>query len=181
MRKTEGVTKYELQWQLLRSSIKGKDNSSESALTSKFTQVKSYFEQSETYDRWERVYNWLEGLRRGFHKKGEFFLNLVESELVYYKSLEPQKQTSVRCENSLSSLLLVGFNERKVLWDDLFKTNKNWLEKGYFHKECNDFLDFLYQSFELKNEIHLLKLNKAYLLELRENKTQIKNSHKFFF
>lgn len=171
MRKSVGITKYELQWQLLRSSIKGKDNNSEEDLLSKFSQVRIYFEQSKTYDRWERVYNWLEGLHRGFHKKGDFFLNLVESELVYYKSIEPQKQTSIDCENSLSTLLFACFGERKVLWDDLFKTNKNWLEKGYFHKECNDFLDFLYQSFEIKGETHLLKFNKADLLILRENKT----------
>jgi hypothetical protein len=62
MRKTFGITKYESRWQLLRASIKGKYNDD---LSYKFSLVLSYFKEDLSYNRWERVFNWTEGLLRG--------------------------------------------------------------------------------------------------------------------
>ena len=62
MRKSKDITKYNADWQIVRSSIKG----SKFGLEEKLSKVKNYFNSSKSEDRWERAVNWCEGLIMGY-------------------------------------------------------------------------------------------------------------------
>jgi len=178
MRKSVDVTKYEIDWQILRSSVKGKFNDN---LSLKFDKVRSYFEQTYSYDRWERCVNWLEGLEKGMKDDCKKFLILEE--INQYKSIKPIKRESIIINQQKNEIIKYDFQSRYILWKDLFLTNAKWLENGYFHKECNLFIDCLYSVFKNLNEIHLIdtKYNLKNLIQLRCKCSGIPNKHQFFF
>ena len=62
MRKSKDITKYNADWQIVRSSIKG----SKFSLEEKLSKVKRYFDNNRSEDRWERCVNWCEGLIMGY-------------------------------------------------------------------------------------------------------------------
>lgn len=176
MKKTEGVTKYEIEWQVLRVSLKGSLNNSEEELLLKINKAFDYFEKNKIYERWERVFNWLEGLLRGYHSKELSLIKLLQDKLVEFKDFKPDfTQAEVLCNSE--EILKYKRESLKLLWLDLFKTNVKWLSKGYFHKECNDFMDLIY--------IHLgeesLEVKQEELLRKRESSFHITNNHRFFF
>jgi len=175
MRKSENISKYTIEWQVLRVSLKNKYNDD---LVYKLSIVKNYFNKTKSYDRWERVYNWLEGLERGFKTHSKFHeISIIKSELNYYNEHKPDKNYISNEDNSFKDYDLVILQK---LWKDLFKTNKNWLDNGYFHKECNDFIDKLYEY--LKNKVIFDdKYSYQCLQALRSKSLFIHNKHKFFF
>ena len=181
MHKTEGITKYNLEWQLVRSSIKG----SKVKLEDKLTAALKYYESTKSYDRWERVYNWLEGLWRGY--KAANNLEAMARIADMMDTFDAWKDAAVNrgalpTNRIIDAQLLrtAGDNELIGLWNDLFRTNEGWLKKGYYHVECNEFMDFMYdrrlQHLTIKDRYSYEKLN-----ELRHERSQIKNKHKFFF
>lgn len=178
MKKTKNITKYEIEWQILRSSIKGQHNKE---IELKLQIVYSYYEKTCSYDRWERVVNWLEGLQKGFRSaKDESSIDRIEAELQLYKTLTPLKALSVTQESQADQLSTYTEDQVTRLWKDLFKTNENWLLKGYHHRECNDFLDWIQEN---RQEIKSIKgrFSVENLRFLRVQKKRLKNTHKFFF
>jgi hypothetical protein len=177
MKKSADITKYDLRWQVLRSSLKGKFNDN---LTLKLKKVSDYLNEDKSKDRWERVYNWCEGLLKGI--KASASQENLQSLLSYMDFLDNNKHEYKESEKGLSiqeSFHLYSQIELVLLLKDLFKTNKGWLEKGYFHKECNCFMDQLYEVVEES----LIKdsFSKKSLLLLRAKSLHVTNKHGFFF
>jgi hypothetical protein len=168
MRKSVTISKYEIEWQILRSSLKGKFNDN---LELKLEKVFDYYNQTSTLDRWERVVNWLEGFQRAI--KDLIKRQRIQEEINFYKSLQPKEEKSLTIQEQ--DFKKYSLKERVDLWKDLFNTNKKWLMNGYFHKECNLFLDSLFSSFEIE-----VKPSYQKLLILRGLKPKI-NNHNFFF
>lgn len=182
MKKTEGITKYEVQWQLIRSSIKG----SGTELESKLEEVRAYYLETGTYDRWERVYNWLEGIFMGYRaSKSIANIQRVKDEMVWYdnekKHVNIQRSYGVDKKNQLERLEGASLKSATVLWKDLFRTNSKWLKKGYYHQGCNDFMDWLWDNRQdIMGEVNY-KYSMDWLVELRRHSKKSENNHKFFF
>ena len=60
----------------------------------------------------------------------------------------------------------------------MYRTNTKWLKKGYYHKECNEFMDDMVNIF-MKNREDIWRFD--ILLEIREESKNLENTHKFFF
>jgi hypothetical protein len=178
MKKTKNITKYNLKWQMIRASIKGSDT----PLKDKISIVNKYFNEEKTIDAYERVLNYLEGLQMGYRGKNDNAENSIQKEIDDYHSintaeLAKEPNSFITFEDAVK----YSFKKRYNLWKDLFIRNKKWLERGYFQKEINDFMDILNQLFEQNEE----KLDKAYsfekLQQLRRKAETKENTHKFFF
>jgi len=186
MKKTAGITKYELQWQLIRASIKGQGTN----LEGKLGEACAYFLETKKYDRWERVYNWLEGLLRGYKAaKDDISINIINEELFAYRKWKEDGTVLYKGDNDYGlneeseaeRLIIAPIRSVVVLWKDLYKTNSKWLEKGYNHKECNAFMDWLWNnSYELKSNVKY-EYSMDYLVTKREDCNLKENKHKFFF
>lgn len=178
MRKTSGVTKYEVRWQLVRSSVKGK----KTPLKTKLEMVRRYYEESRTYDRWERCFNWLEGLSRGYKAHlNNTIEDLLSQEFSYYRSCKEESLRAgifpINQEKELRDLRSASDSEVSILLKDLCTTNIKWLKKGYLHRECNDFLDFIILNKpSLVDDQKIKQLNEA-----RAASQFIENKHNFFF
>jgi len=174
MRKSKDITKYNADWQIVRSSIKG----SKFSLDEKLSKVKSYFDNNRSEDRWERCVNWCEGLIMGYKAaKNVDAINRVMEEIESYgdRSLYGKEDSNI---DNKELLLNYSYDERLVLWKDMYKTNTKWLKKGYYHKECNDFMDDMVYIFHHNNE-EIWRY--GVLLDLREESESLENTHKFFF
>ena len=182
MKKTKDITKYSVKWQLLRSSIKGPKTS----CVEKISKVLCYLSEEETVDSWERVYNFLEGLQRGYIGSGDLDkIDLINKELIILKEI---KSSFVKKEDfdglkEMAFLKKTAFVERYHLYKDLFGRSRSWLMKGYFHQEQESFIDILMNVFIHNDEESLIKDNFSYkkLKNLRERASLVENRHKFFF
>ena len=174
MKKSADVTKYEPQWQIIRSIVKGKYNNN---LDEKFSLVENYFKQTYSYDRWERVYNWSEGLQRGFRNKNEKKVGYIQEKLDYLMSLKPDESNI--CHNLNYEILNNYSNDVLInLFKDLLKRNITWLQGGYLNKELNEFIDIVLYYIKDKNKIEkqIISLN-----EFREYSKTVKCTYKFVF
>lgn len=178
MKKSKDITKYNLKWQIVRSSIKGPSVS----LEEKINAVNTYFNSEKTKDAYERVLNWLEGLQLGYKGKPQDAVDKIEAEIKNYEAMNTASLLKSSDEFiTFKDAIQYSFEDRYVLWKDLFNRNKKWLQKGYHQKEINDFMDVLNQLFVQNEE----PLGRAYSFESLENlrgeaKSKI-NTHKFFF
>lgn len=163
---------------MVRSKIKG----SNTTLEDKIKAVNAYFGEERTKDAYERVLNYLEGLQLGYKGKNEDAVDTIETEIIKYRAINNAnlpKETNgfINFEDATR----YSFDERYNLWRDLFLRNEKWLQKGYFQKEINDFMDVLNKIF-VKNEE---KLKDRYSFErlegLRKEAKEKENTHKFFF
>ena len=178
MKKTEGITKYEVQWQLIRAGIKG----SKTELESKLDQVREYFLETQTYDRYERAFNWLEGLEMGYRGKGRGEAeSRIHAEKLWYKSAAFYGTHKLDTDQQMDLLMSAAQKDVVNLWKDLFRTNSKWLQKGYYHEECNNFMDWLWNNRQdIKSDVNY-KYSMDWLVELRKHCSQSENKHKFFF
>lgn len=177
MRKSKGISKFEAEWQFLRVSVKGQFNND---LEYKLGLVRAYFEKAKTYDRWERVYNWVEGLNRGFKACSDLQrIERTKVELEFYNSYKPNEGTRYFSPITIESYTA---QERLAVWKDLLSVNKKWLISGYRHEES---LKFVFEVFKVMVALGeaSAKINQqaGELRQLIEKSKLIKNKHKFFF
>lgn len=180
MKKSSNISKYVIDWQVIRTKARKIKE-----LKSKLSFVLSFYHKNNTYDYWERVYNWAEGLLRGY-KACKSIPSISE---VNYFLIELSKDKPVK--SVLSTHLMVSepndmkeYDEQdlKEVFFDLYNRNKKCL-KGYYHeKELNIFLDNLYETLGLKKNINL-KVEQAYrdMLLLRINSVGKKSIYKFVY
>lgn len=178
MKKSKDITKYNLKWQMIRSKIKGPSV----PLKDKIKTVREYFDSEKTKDAYERVLNYLEGLMLGYKGKNEDAVAQIAQEIMEYYKIDTNKLLKERDSFiTFEDATKYSFEERYDLWKDLFIRNKKWLEKGYFQKEINDFMDVMYQLFKKNNE----NLDKAYSIErlehLRKEAEGKENTHRYMF
>lgn len=167
MKKSENITKYSVKWQLLRASIKG----GKTSFGVKLDKVLFYLREEGAVDAWERVYNFLEGLQRGYISSGDGFkINTIEETLQILKleKVNVKETLSEVCEIEL--LMNTSFSDRYCLYKDLYLRSKKWLDGGYIHKEQEAFIDKLIGTFNTKSESHLIqsRYEFASLYNLRE-------------
>lgn len=171
--KTAGISKYDIHWQIVRVGLKGKFNTD---ISRKIKIAIEYFCENPNASRRERVLNWLKGLEKGFkdsYKKNGLRECIQSfSSRSYNEELEPTADSPEDFAKYTKSQLY-------YLYLDLFKTNANWLRNGYFHKECNAFLDKLIVAIGEENIVK--DYSKSKLEELRLKANSIPNTHKFLF
>jgi len=174
MRKSKDISKYNADWQIVRSSIKG----SKFRLEEKLSKVKKYFDYNRSEDRWERCVNWCEGLIMGY--KASKNLDAIDKIIEEIKSYGDRSLYEKENNNTENDILLLeySYGERLILWKDMYNTNTKWLKKGYYHKECNEFMNSMVRIFNKFGE-DIWRYN--ILLDLREESKRLENTHKFFF
>lgn len=171
--KSEGISKYDIHWQIVRVSLKGKLNQD---VSKKVEIAQVYFEANPNKSRWERVLNWMQGLERGY--KDEFKKNYMKATIKLF-SLKPYSNELEPTADGFKDFAKYLDSQLYKLYLDLFKTNENWLKKGYFHKECNAFMDKLLDY--LESEKMMVGGSRKTLQELREKCQLTPNTHKFLF
>lgn len=132
MYKTKEITKYNLNWQILR--IKNKRIKD---LDSKLNNIVNFYNNNKNYPTWERLYNYLEGLYLGYK---DLYSKVKIKDCMKY--LELNKVTVMVDFDVLPEN--VDIRDLKFLYLDLYKRNEKWLKENYRNKELNDFLIFLY-------------------------------------
>ncbi len=179
MRKSENISKYNLAWQLCRISIKGSGFNCEE----KILKVFSYFEEKPSLQRWERVYNFLEGLQRGYKAaRMDNEIMLIQTHLDCFKiseGLELEEEETDDWDSIEWNAMNLGIK----LYKDLFKRSEKWLKGGYFHKEQEAFVDKLHEVLIKGGWVYSAhdRHNIKRLRELRANSLTMKNKHNFFF
>lgn len=179
MKKSENISKYSLEWQLCRISIKG----SKFSCDEKISTVLSYYKKEPSLQRWERVYNFLEGLQRGYRAAGkELEISNIQESLKYLNSIKVHSM-SVELDNWDVLENEVTLKIAVKLYKDLFTRSKKWLLSGYFHKEQEAFIDKLHEVIaSLAGDLfHNTSFSVVKLKTLRDESVNIKNKHKFFF
>jgi hypothetical protein len=174
MKKSKNITKYEPQWQITRAALKGKYNDN---LEYKFSFVDNYFKQTLSFDRWERIYNWTEGLQKGFKNRDAEKVAFLEGKLEYLQGLKPN-ENNVDCNIDYDILEQHEDKARVALFKDLVKRNIVWLKGGYYNVELNDFIDIVF-SYIIDSDKILLQVKS--LQHYREQSSKIKCTYKFIF
>lgn len=178
MKKSKDITKYNIKWQLLRLSLKGPSIS----MPNKIKYANRYFDSEKTIDAYERVLNYLEGLQMGYRYRNPDAANRIQQEIDRYCSMDTQSLLKepngfITFEDASE----YSYTDRHNLWVDLFIRNKKWLERGYFQKEINDFMDVLYKLFTHRKETSTMFYSYEKLKQLRNEAKRKTNTHKFFF
>lgn len=180
MKKTAGISKYNLKWQLVRAAIKG----NKVKFDDKIELVLDYLGEEESLQAWERVYNYLEGLERGYKSSSdEYKMDVIRGILSQLKTAKENLELKIEEEDDWGC-----FSDEEVkkigikLYKDLFLRSKKWLEGGYIHKEQEAFIDKLHGSL-IKAGVDYFGENYKIdaLREMRHNASKLKNKHKFFF
>lgn len=174
MRKSKNITKYEINWQVVRFLAKKEKN-----VEKKLKIVNDFFINNLSIDNKERCLNWLEGLAMSYRKKNEGAIVLISQEVNTINSIVvDNKEQDYSEEDIINNISKYNTEDLVGLWKDLFKRNEKWLKKGYIHEEQNNFMDILFNAI---NSINLGSCSYDKLLELRASAKTMKNTHNFFF
>jgi hypothetical protein len=179
MRKTKNVSKYDLDWQIVRVSVKGPKTN----VYAKLSKVLDFFDNNKSKENWERVTNWLEGLLLGYKKPQTLHslnaFNSVNEILKTFKAIDIDTLPSIESINDFSKH---SFEERYTLWVDLFKRTKAWGQKGYIHREQLEFCEQLWKSFSVEEYSVISALyNKEAFDDMISRAIVTPNTHKFLF
>lgn len=180
MKKSKNISKYDLEWQVIRAKIKG----SKVSLEDKIKSARRYYKATRTMDRWERVVNWLEGLERGYRGRNQENVERIRIEIDAFKHVKDSVKSVLPLDVEKQEILLqkVSISDLKVLWKDLFIRNKKWLQGGYVNKELNDFMNWIWNS-RLKHNKEEISSTFSFdkLSDYRKKAKNKKVTHKFFF
>lgn len=160
------VSKYNLEWQILRVNLKNLEFNIRRKL------LYLFFNENKTEENCIRILNYLEGL-----KISSVFKEEIEKEIFYY-TMELNKNL-FKEDKIYLDFKKFSFEEKFKLFKDLFNRNKKWLLKGYYHKEQNNFLNLLLQDL-LEKDLKMIKYKKI-LDELQKNCSFIENTYKFIY
>jgi hypothetical protein len=149
------VSKYDVEWQFFRNSLKSKKESQKRIL------IKNFLKESSSLENKERLVNYIKGC---FYDEPLliFYINLIEK-----TQTKPPNPPKDFCDYSSS--------ERIALYRDLFNRNKKWLTKGYYNKDLNLFIDKLSESLPLESR------KTEELQALRLSSLNLKNTWKFIY
>lgn len=167
MRKSKNITKYTVEWQTVRIQAKIAKKCDD-----KLELVKQYFDEHPIFSRFERAYNWGEGLLRGY--KDNSNKNKTIAFLTYLENNKPEFTATDVDHNDFES---IDPKSATNLYKDLYIRTQKWLQSGYAHKEQ---IAFLYALKQNNNNISVSdKYNIANIDDLINNKP--KNNYKFLF
>jgi hypothetical protein len=163
------ANKYDIHWQVARINAKNA-----SSLDEKMHSVFGYLDAVKTEDAYDRVLNWLMGIERGYRKHSrENVDRLVQAqEQLKLKKNEYKGTQEVSLDfSSYSNDVL------KSLFNDLKTRSIKWLQKGYWHRDQESFLDALIEELGRRK----VSINTTTLYAHREESKVKENTHKFFF
>lgn len=169
MRKSTDITKYDLDWQIVRVSLKGNRFS----IPRKLDIAYKFFLKHSTIDNKERIINWLEGMK--ISVSDVINNSLINDAIDLYKSITVADRG--HCNNNFNKY---GYKSRYALWKDLYIRNKKWLSGGYYNEELNVFMDDLYNSFP-SHEYISNSYSYSNLINLRSKSKRINNTYKFLY
>jgi hypothetical protein len=181
MKKTKNITKYDIRWQIIRASLKGKGAS---FLKENIEIVKKYFLENKSQDRWERSVNWLEGVIKGYGASNNIeAIDICLSAINDFGERDNLSYENFEVYNQKSLIKQYSFDERYLLWKDLFKYNKHYCSRRYRALELESLIDQMYEVFIENNEHNQIKENFSYdkLLKFRSEYKNGTNNKKFFF
>lgn len=166
MKKSQGITKYSLEWQLVRMKSKKL-----STVEAKINNVLVYLSKHRNKHAYERVANYLEGLQMGYRGKSDAAVELLDDTLKSLTKYDAPVDTDHQDWHLVADVELVA------MYKDLTTRSGRWLSKGYSHKEQAAFEDKIVVEMDRRgiphgHSNHVSKRNKA---------GSIKNTHKFFF
>lgn len=161
MKKSKDITKYDLDWQVKRVSLKNYKTYQE-----KCDIAKQYLLDNQNIADKERVLNYLEGLSMAYKDKDRAYILDMKNEL---SELVVSNENKFNFDLSKYSLDVL----KSTAKDNQTRCN-NWLKKGYRNQEL---IDFLFKIYEYINDTKAIcKLN----VQIEDSKL-ISNSHHFFF
>lgn len=174
------VNKYEVNWQIVRTSVKGKKVS----LEEKLSKVWNYFQTYKTYEAWARSVNWLNGLLLGYKASGDIeAMDKVQTAFDQYGDGEglPNELFSVAIQTQ--NVLKHSFEDRFTLYKDLFKYEKNFTSRRYRHNDLEKLVNLLWHVFRAKKELDKIpaKLNFDEVVRFRKEYKSGTSKQKFFF
>lgn len=179
MKKTKNISKFDLDWQIVRASVKG----SKMDVFKKLYFVNDFYRRNKSKENHERVLNWLEGLALGYKKQTTLYMmnafHVVHEMLDDYRTMDVDKLPSVDSENDFSKYT---FEQRYTLWKDLLARTKSWAKKGYIHQEQLEFCNALWDSFTF-DEVDMISsyYSKDNFDEIISRAQKLPNTHKFLF
>lgn len=158
MRKSKDISKYNLDWQVVR--VLAKDFKS---VEEKCAWVRNFFDNYACKANWERVVNYLEGLHHGYRKRNEKACQYIEKQIATYGVMADYDVFDI--DSSMN------WNEKQLrkCYKDNMKRYTNYCKKGYFHKEIYEFV----QTFDFADN--------DLIEDLREEANGKDNEHHFFF
>lgn len=161
MKKSQGISKYDIDWQVFRVSLKKLKSHIDKVET-----VAQYLIDHPTTGNRERILNYLEGLSMAYKEPKRAEILQIKDDLSSYPVVE-DNSASEEFDN-------YSDEELYPVIKDLQARNNKWLAKGYRHDEQIAFLKKLFTY--LHRADLLLDLD----LKVKKSKT-IPNTHKFFF
>lgn len=161
MKKTVGISKFDIHWQIQRIRLKRL-----ASLDEKLNSVTNFFLLNKTIAMQERVLNYLEGLSMAY--KGE----------ERKKCLDVREQLTMvivlDINNCSHDFTVYSEMELNQLLKDLMIRAKKWLKNGYRNEELLNFIHKLAKYLEDEKSIKKLDVWIKYSFT-------ITNTHKFFF
>jgi len=157
MRKSKDITKFDIEWQIKRVSLK-----SYKTYIEKCDVAADYLMKNKNIADRERVLNYLEGLSMAYKNADRKYILDFKDELAKIEVTAENKCNVNLNEFSHKELTSVG--------KDLMVRAKGWLKDGYR-------LNFLTRVLEATNDTK--RLNQ--LNELIEYSKSLQNTHSFFF
>ncbi len=161
MKKSADISKYDLDWQVHRMSLKLWDNWEDKTLSARI-----YLKDHPDEGNKERVLNYLEGLALAYPVDIREKILLVRNDLAGMKVGPAKPAKADFKKHDLATL--------HHLARDLQTRAEKWLKKGYRSVELLGFLTDLLTYIE--DEDRLERLSKAI-----DASREIPNTHKFFF
>jgi hypothetical protein len=161
MRKSKDITKFDIEWQIKRVSLK-----SYKTYIEKCDVAADYLMKNKNIADRERVLNYLEGLSMAYKNADRKYILDFKDELAKIEVTAENKCNVNLNEFSHKELTSVG--------KDLMVRAKGWLKDGYRNEEL---LNFLTRVLEATNDTK--RLNQ--LNELIEYSKSLQNTHSFFF
>ena len=160
MRKSKNITKYNLDWQIIR--IKNKKQT----VIEQVVNIRTFYNNNKNAQNWERCYNYLEGLYYGY--RNDEYRQLVE----IAKDWMLQNKTELFTIEVNDNFNNYSSDDLITLYKDLYKRNSKWQSCNYKNSELNVFLRKLHSYLKSVN----INLEQNYDVKITQ-----KSTHKFFF
>lgn len=167
--KSKDISKYYTPWQIVRTEARSLNTPVE-----KLNFVLDYLQENMNYPNYERVYNWAEGLQKGYIGKNNEAVALIQDFLDELKTLLPLPEKE-KAEPPMSSYDQDTLEE---VYKDLYKRAEKWVKNYYFNEELLSYLEKLENALEKPMKKSVTEFRK---LQKEALKKGIKSQHKFLY
>ena len=167
--KSKDITKYYTPWQVVRTEARDFSTPEE-----KLSYVLDYLKANLNYPNYERVYNWAEGLQKGYIGRNEDAVALIDDYLAELKELLPLPDKE-KPEPPLSSYDPTILED---VYKDLYVRAEKWAKNYYFNEELLSYLEKLETAIKKPMKKSTKRLRQA---QKEAEKKGAKSQHKFLY